>query len=290
MPEGEDKTKEDKTKDDAAAATATLQERVQKSDRALAIERAARAEAERRGKASAADAERYRAQVETSAVSQNDATITSLQSDRDRLKKEYSAALEAGDFEKSADLQFQMGEVATKLTHATAYKNQLEAKAKEKPAEGFDRETFINKQTPATAAWLRQHEDYFTDDKLRSRVAGAHNLAIGQGIVQDTPEYFEFVEKTAGIKQDEATGDDPAPVKRETTTPRAGQQRFAAPPTRDGGSMGGPKLKPGDRYISPEMRRAAEICDVKPEQYYDDYVKLVQEGRISDTYNVMNRR
>lgn len=286
----------EKTGNEADGAAEDIRGKLAKSERDAAISRAALAEAQRRSTSSAAEAERFRTQAESATTIAITSTITGLEQERDKLKADLSQAMADGEFTKVADIQFQMSEVASKLTNATAQKAHLDATRpkgdgkdptltdREKP---FDKEAYLAARSPESAAWLREHDQYFTDAAFQNRVAGAHNLAIGKGLKVDTPDYFEFIEKHA--LDDLGSGDDPyiPPGKKKEET--KGKVPFAAPPSRDGGTAA-PKLRPGDRYIPADMRDYAErVCNVKPEEYYDQYVGMVQEGKIEDRFGVFKR-
>lgn len=271
-----------------------LQEKLQKSDRALAIERAARVEAEKRSGQSAAELARANDQLGQSRVAQVDSSITGLESKRDRLIKDHAQALADGEFEKASKLQFEMGECASELSNAKGVKTHLEG-LKTKPAitdpnKSFDKEEFLSQRTPATAAWLRQNDRYFTDTEFQRQVTRAHNAALGEGLDADTPDYFTFIEKRVGLQagDDNQDGGQITPRSDPVRTPGKRPQPAIAP-TRSGGGSN-PKLKAGDVYISPEMRAAAKICDITPEEYREDYIRRVEAGEISDHLGVFTRR
>lgn len=275
-------------KNDAAAALAKANDMIKERDRALAIERAARSEAERRGTLSAAEAQRLKKTLEDSATGQVDTHISSLKTKAETLKKDYSAALAEGDFDKAADLQMQMGEVAAQLTNAQGHKTQLEhrkANGGDAAPGTFDKEGYIAKQSARTAAWLREHDEYFTNPALQAKVTGAHHMAIGNGLKIDSDEYFAFIEKNAGIGETKAD-DTPTPPARQPG-PRPGPRAPAAPPTREGAPLQRPaNLRPGDRYIPAAMAEAAKMCGVDVNEYHDEHVRLYKEGRVGDTYGL----
>lgn len=281
-------------KTDAAAAADEIKSRLEKSERESAILRASEAESKRRMAASAAEAARFKTQAETAQAGALASTITGLEQERDRLKGEHQQALADGEFAKVSDLQFQMSEVATKLTNAHAHKAHIDAVAKDTSKDTsikdapFDKEAFLSGRSPASAAWLREHDQYFTDPAFQSRVAGAHSLAVGKELKVDSPEYFAFIEKHA-LGEGDGDGEGESTTTRKPAA-KGGKVNVAAPPSRDG-NTGAVKLRPGDRYISAEMRHYAEdVCNVTAEQYYDSYLDLVKEGKIEDRFNVLSRR
>lgn len=277
-----------------------LEKKLEKSERALAIERASRSEAEKRGAASAAEAQRYKSAAEGGKMAQVQAQISGLEAERDKLKREYAQHLADGEFEKASDTQFQMSEVAAKLTSLASDKATLEetkGKEPEKAPIGTaaeQREAFINSRSPATAAWLREHSDYFTDAKLQARVTGAHNLAVGNGLTVDSQEYFEFVEKTAGMTSEEE-GETEDVEKVRTKQPGKKNIPFSAPPSREA-TGAGPRLKAGDMHLNEAMMRGAAMAGIEAtdkaglESYYNDYVKRFRNNEISDWAQIMTRK
>lgn len=284
-----------------------LEKKLEKSERAAAIARASQSEAERRAAASAAEAQRYRTQAEQGQSANVTAQVAALEADRDKLKREYAQHLADGEFEKASDVQFQMSEVAAKLTQWQGAKAHLEAakdgKGKEeKPAAGTpeeQREAFINSRSAATGAWLREHPDYFTDPKLQARVTGAHNMAIGNDIKVDSQEYFEFIEKQAGLTQDDDGGEVvESEVKQPVSKmPKAGQKRVPVSPAPSREATGAPvKLKAGEIHLNEAMMNGARLAGIEAtdkaglESYHNDYVKRFRAGEISDWAGIMTRK
>src|ERR1700674_4743420 len=142
-----------------------------------------------------------------------------------------------------------------------------------------------------------------------------------EGKAKDTPEYFEHIERRAGLIPDPAVttrqdGDGKpaangkAPAAQTGTEgaattltpagadilpdgkrgpPQAGRGRaapVAAPPSRDGSMPG--RRADGEKRITPEMQRWAAMMypngGITPEEYYDEYVRLKDAGEINDRF------
>lgn len=275
---------------ETAAALAKANEEAAEARRALAIERAARSEAERRGTASAAEAARLKDTLAATATNTVETELNSLKTKADTLKKDYAAALGEGDFDKAADIQLQMATVAAQMNNVEGAKHRIEHEKKNPPQNngGVDKEGYIAKQTPRTAAWLRQHPEYFENPALQSKVTGAHHLAVGNGLQIDSDEYFSFIEKQTGMDTGAAQEQHDPPPHQQRPGPKPGPRTPAAPPTRDGAALQRPaNLRPGERFIPAEMRAAAEMCGNTPEQYHDEYVRLVNAGQLTDKYGIV---
>ena len=202
-------------------------------------------------------------------------SITSALSDREneaeRLKAEVRTAAEAGDHVRIAEINLRLGEIGGDLRDLrqgkSAFENQRNLALREPPASepppptgewttvGIPREAFLNgdrargiaARTEPTKAWLREHDEFFTDERVMNKVMGAHQMALGEGIKLDTPEYFRFIEEKTGMR---------APPRQAPS--RGSSAPPAAPPSREAPGPTGRNNGGGDIYVSPEQRRAAE--------------------------------
>lgn len=254
------------------------------------------------------------------------------------LKATYAKAFSDGDGAAIAEAQAKMARLGSRIDRLEENKRTSETRRTAPGAGGTDaggrviapgpaadpREAFIASRTPLTAAWLRQHPQYFTDQRFSAKVRAADMDWEADGNAKDTPEYFAFIERRAGLTQDNsalggqrgaggaggeraaagtgtsgtaaeltAAGGEGATVRR---PPRAGQTRVgvAAPPARDGGTPLSGRGDHGVKRITPEMQAWAKMMypptkdnpdgGISPEQYYDEYQKLVDEGEIHDRF------
>ena len=139
--------------------------------------------------------------------------------------------------------------------------------------------------------WIRDHPEYLEDDKLRTRLAGAHFLAVSEGCEIDSPEYFAVLENAYDKHFQRPGGAEATPEPAQTTS-RQGAP--AMPVTRR--APGAPPA-PNTIRLTPEEREAADITmpDVPENSYrdsngtlmpgrYELYVKnraaLVKQGRL----------
>jgi hypothetical protein len=61
-------------------------------------------------------------------------------------------------------------------------------------------EDHLSRFTEPTAQWMREHREWVEDPRKNAKLIGAHHMAVGEGMAQDTDDYFEFVEKTIGLR------------------------------------------------------------------------------------------
>lgn len=286
-----------------AAAGDDLQARVAELERQSALDRAALAEAKRRGSASAAEAQRYKKVAESGQIGQVETQITALTSTKEKQQRELAEALAAGDFDKASEIQFAMSETASKLLAFNGHKTQLEAQAK-RPDPATDlasrKEQILSTVSAPTAAWLREHDKYFEDPEYNALVLAGHHSALAKKIAPDTPEYFAHVERV--MAESENDNDDPGPRRGATRDeapngPRPGPKKITSmPPTRESRRNGGAlNEREGDRTYTDEMLRAAALCGITRtdteglKSYHDEYKRKYDAGLISDWAGIMRR-
>jgi hypothetical protein len=127
-------------------------------------------------------------------------------------------------------------------------------------------EQVISGLSPASQQWARQNMDLIRDDNTRERVVRAHFAALGEGIQQDTPEYFQFVEGRVKPRQQ----------KQQSRGPIA-----AAPVSR-----GGSATYHGNGNVSvrltPEQRMyAQDVLGITDEEYAEGMVHYASKGKMT---------
>lgn len=236
-----------------------------------AQERTARAEAERR----AAQAGSAREAAERSAKDNELAVVTgaieTIQQAQSTAKTAYAAALTAGDFNAAADLQEQISTNAAKLQQLESGKVFLSEEVKNPPPRREEPritdpvEAMASQLTAPSAAWIRAHPEYARDQALYEKMVRADAAAWGSGIQRDTPEYFEHVEKSLGMRQEARQ------ERRETPPPAAPSGGRQAP-----GESGKRVVR-----ISPEELEIAEMNGMTPQEYMKEKEALRAEGRLN---------
>jgi hypothetical protein len=121
-----------------------------------------------------------------------------------QAKKDYAAAVVAGEGEKAADAQELIAEAVSELKALKWQKGQItEAKKapvqRQQPTDQFERA--IAGYSDQGKTWMRAHPEYVTDERKNAAAVSAHWSAVAEGIQADTPAYWQHVEKTLGLKK-----------------------------------------------------------------------------------------
>jgi hypothetical protein len=277
----------------AAAELARWKNRASEADR--------RAEEEARARQAA---EQHAARVAQGAEDTGfTAIVTALgaaQGEVQSLKSEMKTAGEAGDFGRIAEiterlgrLGFEVGELERgKLQYEQQRGTRLQPPPQQRPSQpqagtaterailgelrAPSRDAFLASRTDATAAFLRENPQFFTDEAAFRRMTGAEALARGRGLAVDTQEYFNLIKQEAGVAQPEASPTYRPPETPATPSPRNAPPTAAAP-SREAPQPGG-KVRPGDVYVSAEDKTAAEWMGVDPADYAAEKQRLSARG------------
>jgi len=251
----------------------------------LAAESAARQDAETRARNAEARASHAGSQADTSNIMVVESGLSQIKQQQDILKGQYRDALVAQDYDKAADIQMDISANAAKQLQLEQGLQGLKNRPKETPRQEVQRradpvEEFASQLTPLSAAWIRKNPTFVTDPNKMRKMIAAHNLAEANGIAGDTPEYFDFVEQTVGLKQErqepqsgsEADAAEPlseaaAPAKRRSAPPAA--------PVNRGGSN-----NPRTMTLSREEKEIAEATGQTYEEFARNKAALQREGKL----------
>ena len=116
---------------------------------------------------------------------------------------EMRAALDRGDPERMIDAQKKLAEVSAQRIQLSQAELQFLQQSR-RPADPI--EEFISTRTPETAQWLRSHREWLADPAKNQLLTQAHYHAKGEGLREDTPEYFAHVEKRIGLRGANTSG------------------------------------------------------------------------------------
>lgn len=161
--------------------------------------------------------------------------ITAAEAEKSQAKAALRAAYEAGDVDAQTEAQDRLSMANAKILRLQEAKEDLDArkpiKETRQVAPSSDPvEIAVAGMSPQSAAWIRAHPDYVTDERKRSRMIGAHNFARADGLQPDTPQYFEHIEKTLGLRD--------APAEK-LATPKKTSPGIPVIPVNGGSSAGG---------------------------------------------------
>jgi hypothetical protein len=159
------------------------------------------AAANKRGADARAEAARHRletARLRTQAARDNvENALLTAQSEVSAAQTEYADAFERGDFDTAAKATARISEASSRRVLLA---NQREALARAPISSGDEFEDHLARFTEPTANWMRDHRDWVVDQRKSAKLTGAHHMALSEGLTPDTPAYFDFVEKTIGVR------------------------------------------------------------------------------------------
>ena len=191
------------------------------------------AESDRRRIEAEQEAARHRTEAEVAkkqvASSQVDTVTTALnaaKSDAEQAKRDIRSAKDAGDVDAEIDAQDRLAQARADERRLDEARSDLEARAKapprrEAPQQTDPVEAYVQGRTAPTANWLRAHPEFIREPRKQAKLSAAHYDAEGEGLVADTPAYFEHVEKFLGIGVEKKAPTEAAHVQPQRSPPVA---------------------------------------------------------------------
>lgn len=252
----------------------------------LEMERQARAEAEKRARYAESNASKASQEVQDSNLQLIASAIESVNRSTQMMKRDYAAAMAAGNFEHAAEIQSHMSINAAKLLQLENGRAALEqrianpaTKAPEAPMDPV--EEVASQLSPRSAAWVRAHPECVRDRKLYMKMIGAHNFAIADGYVADTDEYFAEIERQMGMrKQPTAVSqqetEEPSSMAAKPMAKKAPPPAAPSSRTASNGSGGRNTVT-----LNAAEREMASIMGMTPEEYAKNKVALKKEGKLN---------
>jgi hypothetical protein len=181
------------------------------------------------------------------------------------LKSQYAFALQNDDFAAAADIQEAL---ALNQAKALQIQNGRQALKEEPPLDPV--EAMASQLSPRSAAWVRAHPDYASNERLKNKMINAHNIALDDGFAGDTDDYFARVEEILRINQRAPTravqDDDEDERFSEASRPTSGRQTApsAIPVSRDVSTSG---TRQRTIRLSAAEAEAAELSGISHEEY-----------------------
>lgn len=257
-----------------------LKRKLAEEQQAHAEAQRARVAAERQVQVETQRAQRATTEVEDTNLHLVNNAIETVKREQDLLKGAYKQALAEGDFDKAADIQMSMTDATVNLRQLENGREALKNRPKivpVAPPAADPVEQIAAQVTPTSAKWLRANRDSLKSEREIKRMFRAHEDAVDDGIVPDSPAYFEFIETRIGIRRPE-----PAPVQEEFVSEAAApvQRRSsptAAPVSRNGSGTGS---RPNVVRLSAEERETADNMGMSLEEYAKNKHALQKEGRL----------
>jgi hypothetical protein len=252
----------------------------------LEQERLARSEAESRARAATENAARAGAEVQDSNLQLIISAIDSVNRTNYMLKRDYAAAMSAGNFEQAAEIQSQMSINGAKMLQLENGKAALSERLKNPPKQQPEMpadpvEAVASQLSPRSAEWVRAHPECVRDKRLYMKMVGAHNIAVADGFQADTDEYFAEIERQMGYRKPQTTvqqedDDEPTSMAAKPSTRKAPPP--AAPSSRAASNGSGGR---NTVTLTREEREMAGIMGMTPEEYAKNKVALKKEGKLN---------
>lgn len=269
---------ETKVESDAEKRVKELQDQIAKVDaeKKLAVERADRLEKERsEATTKAQQAEGKAALTQKEAINQ---ALSSAEKSLESYRKEYKAALEAGDSDKVVEAQERLSEAV--YLQSELKKNKASFEQWEKQQEEISKQPKEARLPPSVQEWVARNPKYNSDTVFKAEADSAHDAALRRGYQFGSPAYIEFIDKRIEkVFSEEKVKEDAAPAKKEK------EDSFSAPPSR--GTSSGDDFSPRDvkLKISPEEAEAAELAHMST-SLYAFYRELGKAEKSGDTNKV----
>lgn len=286
--------------DDRERALEDLRKQYEHQRRLAAAEREARQRAEQFAREQAQSVQHAQVDVQSSHLRVIQNAIDTTEAATAAAKRDYADAMAAGDWNAAAEAQAAIAQAAAQLLQLQNGKARLEetlqplseGKIEAPKIPDFTPqlpqdpvEMYAERLTPKSAAWLRAHPQAV--EKV-NKLTRAHQDAVEDGIVPESPEYFEFIESRLGISGSQA---DPEPEMtrespRQASAPK--KQLASAPVSNSGagisargGSNGNTMvLSPAEVEMAilsePELPRDRAI-----EAYARSKAALIKAGKLS---------
>lgn len=265
--------------EEAPKAELTVEDGINELKFKLEEERKAREAAERRAKEAADSAAAAKNDANDSNMRLINNAIETVVRNTEILKQNYKDALASGDYDSAANYQMEMIKADNDLRQLNVGKQQYQAAMKQ-PQIADPVEKIAAQLTPQSAAWVRAHPEYARDPALTRRMVRAHEDAVDDGLVADTPEYFQFIETKLKIRQPEVQVKD----QQESALSEAAsatQRRSAppaAPPSRTAATSAGGRSNV--ITLTRAERETAAALGMTDREYAQNKRELIKEGKL----------
>lgn len=268
--------------DDQAPAKVSLkpEDGLAKLQKQLDDEKIARADADRRASEASAAEVAARTDSQTNRLHLVTTALDSKKQASALLKAKYIEARTANDMDAEFEIQQDMSKIAAEIIQLEAGKKALEQQPKPTARPTTDPVAqFTANMSPQSAAWIRSHPEYVHDNKLNRKMIRAHEDALDEGIREDTPAYFESIERQLGITKDikldppaddNAMSDAAAPARRAAPA--------SAPVTRSGNGAG---ARANVVTLTRDEVEIAEMTGQTAEEFARNKMALKKEGRLN---------
>jgi len=197
--------------------------------------------------------------------------IKAVSAEADKLEQDAVAAAAAGDWALHAKLTRALGTATGRIEQLNAAKGQIARVKEQVKAEPTPQADDLSVYTPKTQEWIKKTPQFLSDEKFKRKAIAAHEMALANDIQVDTPEYFDYIETTVGLKAERQ------PPKTSTAAPVT---RTSSPST--------PRQTNGQIKLSSQEAEVALLTypGEKPEVAYkkhaDTIRELIASGRMTE--------
>ena len=221
-----------------------------------------------------------------------DSKIQGINDQMEALAGRFEAAMTEGDFKTAAQVQLKLNRLGGDMALAERDKNiamqqreQMQRRGQQQPQQRQQQPQPQQQQLPSdpmeramigrsepAKAFLRKHPELVrSDGSLKRSAIDAHERSLDEGYTEGSHEYFANIEKILGS--------DKAPPQGAEERPHPG---YAAPVERGSPPGGSSPVGPDGRFtLTPNMRRLAAEAGVSPQEWAAQYVRLLNEGRVT---------
>jgi hypothetical protein len=263
----------------ADTAVLTPDEGLKKLQKQLDDEKSRRIAAEQQARESDAAAARAKTESQGTQLDLVKSAIASLTQANDALEEKYATALASQDYAAAAKAQREMSANEAKLNDLNRGKTAMENAPKVQPRPVDDPvERIASQLTAKSAAWVRAHPEYATDPAKYRKMVAAHELAMADGFVAESPEYFASVEDTLRItsgRQDVTLDVDPTADAAQPARPSRQTAPPSAPVSRSGNGTGATRRNVVT--LTPEQVEMAKMMQMSPEEYAKQVMAIKAE-------------
>lgn len=228
-------------------------------------------------------------------AAQEAAVASALETAKARLlqaKRAYAQAMADSRYDEGAELQEQIAETALEIRGLAWQQQQLE-QSKRQPEAGDHRARFeqaITALPQAAQDWCRRHPEFVTDARRNAEAQAAHFAAVAEGLREWSGDYWDFVERRLGLRDDDRGEEESAEAepRRVVEPARRAGATTAAPPSRGATTGTGEPRKRPRQPTSGELEAAKisfpEEWKESPkkalELYFENQAALRREGRL----------
>ncbi|MGH7748743.1 MAG: hypothetical protein ACREQ5_28875, partial [Candidatus Dormibacteria bacterium] len=213
-------------------------------------------------RATAEDAARRVAEAEGRRFSAEEQSVidalAGAESEANALEAEVTKALEEGRSGDHAKAVRKLTSAQGRVDWLTGQKQQFERvreRAKQAP-QNTGKDHRLATYSAPVQAWAEKHPEFFVNGAFTDDVLQAHYAAKKEGIKLDSPEYFEFIEESVGLRDPRGGGGDPGGDPDADPTSEAGEAEEHVEPVRQAPAMQRRQQPNNDRRGSPASRAA----------------------------------